>query len=227
MPALTVHNAEIKTAAVEIRTLTISGKQVTLAVFRQLKNEQLVSPEGTFVGLPWGVINYHPDKCADDSHHVHVVWQSGIELRRARVKEPRFPDSVFTESGADWLDAALLDGWRSNADVNRYQQRAPAEVTVRFEAGLAEIDTDRAGVSEALWPWVSHRYNATDEEKSAAVERARQEHLETIRARSADLSRERLSTAVNAEVAAELARRERHHARWSEVLALPQLFIAV
>jgi hypothetical protein len=39
---LTVHNAEIRTAAVEVNTLTISGKQVTLAVFRQLQEEPIV-----------------------------------------------------------------------------------------------------------------------------------------------------------------------------------------
>ena len=38
---LTTHNAEIKTATVEIRSLTVSGKQVTLAVFRQLREESL------------------------------------------------------------------------------------------------------------------------------------------------------------------------------------------
>jgi len=32
-PPLSVHNAEITTARVEVKTLTISGKQVTLAVF--------------------------------------------------------------------------------------------------------------------------------------------------------------------------------------------------
>lgn len=31
-PALTVHNAEIKTATVEVKTLTISGKQATGAL---------------------------------------------------------------------------------------------------------------------------------------------------------------------------------------------------
>lgn len=40
---LTVHNATITTAAVEVKTLTISGKQVTLAVFRQLREEQLIA----------------------------------------------------------------------------------------------------------------------------------------------------------------------------------------
>lgn len=37
---LTVENAQIKTASVEVKTLTISGKQVTLVVFRQTPHEE-------------------------------------------------------------------------------------------------------------------------------------------------------------------------------------------
>ncbi|MBT2425222.1 hypothetical protein J7F02_05860 [Streptomyces sp. ISL-112] len=89
---LTTQNATITTAAVEVKTLTISGKQVTLAVFRQLQEEPLIAEEGTLNGEPWGVVNYHPDKCGDDRFaHVHVVWQRGPELLRARVdKIPNF-----------------------------------------------------------------------------------------------------------------------------------------
>lgn len=86
MPQLTVHNAQISTATVEIKTLTISGKQVTLAVFRQLIEQPLIASDGTLNGVPWGTVNYHPDKCSsDDPRHWHVVWQDGGELRRSRV----------------------------------------------------------------------------------------------------------------------------------------------
>ncbi|MFD8945259.1 hypothetical protein ACFV00_25175 [Streptomyces californicus] len=89
---LTTQNATITTAAVEVKTLTISGKQVTLAVFRQLQEEPLIAQDGTLNGEPWGVVNYHPDKCGDSQFpHTHVVWQRGTELLRARVdKIPSF-----------------------------------------------------------------------------------------------------------------------------------------
>jgi hypothetical protein len=45
-----------------ISELTIKGKQVTLAVFRQLQQEPLLAADGSFVGLPWGTVNYHPEK---------------------------------------------------------------------------------------------------------------------------------------------------------------------
>ncbi|MFI5739142.1 hypothetical protein ACIA9I_12305 [Streptomyces anulatus] len=89
---LTTQNATITTAAVEVKTLTISGKQVTLAVFRQLQEEPLIAWDGTLKGEPWGTVNYHPDKCSDSPFaHSHVVWQRGVELHRARVdKIPSF-----------------------------------------------------------------------------------------------------------------------------------------
>ncbi|MGW2964932.1 hypothetical protein ACWDGI_41695 [Streptomyces sp. NPDC001220] len=87
---LTTQNALITTASVEVRTLTISGKQVTLAVFRQLRQGTLISEDGTLNGELWGVVNYHPDKCADAAHHWHVVYQHGTDLFRAAV--PQTPE---------------------------------------------------------------------------------------------------------------------------------------
>jgi len=86
--ALTAHAAQITTAAVQINTLTVSGKQVTLAVFRQLREEPLIAEDGSLNGVPWGTVNYHPDKCGDAAEHVHVVWQRGTELLRSAIHAP-------------------------------------------------------------------------------------------------------------------------------------------
>lgn len=116
---LTVHNATITTAAVEVKTLTISGKQVTLAVFRQLREEPLIAVDGTLNGVPWGYVNYHPDKC-DNDRHWHVVWQRGNELLRSRVnKIPDFdPEEgrrgapeAFTCEAADRVLTARVREW--------------------------------------------------------------------------------------------------------------------
>lgn len=109
--ALTVHNAEIKTATVEIRTLAISGKQVTLAVFRQLREELLIAQDGSLNGVPWGVVNYHPDKCGgrDFLDHWHVVWQQGTELLRSSViKEPAWR-AFYPNAGPAFLSAHVRD----------------------------------------------------------------------------------------------------------------------
>ncbi len=84
---ISVHEASIKTATVEVKALTISGKQVTLSVFRQLKNEPILNEDtAELYGDPWGTVNYFFGYCKPD--HLHVVWQKGSELRRACV----FPD---------------------------------------------------------------------------------------------------------------------------------------
>lgn len=116
-----VRDAKVSTAAVEIQTLVISGRQVTLAVFRQLLDEEPFDESGTLRGIPWGTVNYHPDpRCKSErSRHLHLVWQFGGELRRAWV-----PESVKFDGSADLdaeieevskdLDVYLSDGYRSD-----------------------------------------------------------------------------------------------------------------
>jgi hypothetical protein len=112
---LTVHNATINTAAVEVKTLTISGKQVTLAVFRQLREEQLIAKDGTLNGQPWGYVNYHPDKC-DEADHRHYVWQRGDELLRSRVyNKPTFSPTVHLPEATRYL-TALVNEWIHDRD---------------------------------------------------------------------------------------------------------------
>lgn len=83
------NEATVKTASVEVKTLTISGRQVTLAVFRQLELSSLIDPDGpTLRGIPWGRINYHGAQDCEArgcGSHIHVVWQEGDELRRDSV----------------------------------------------------------------------------------------------------------------------------------------------
>lgn len=108
---LTTQNATITTAAVEVKTLTISGKQVTLAVFRQLEDETILKPlDATLVGEPWGRVNYHPDKCADAAEHLHVVWQRGDELRRAYVIAPASAAHKHLHAGL-YAEALIADGY--------------------------------------------------------------------------------------------------------------------
>ena len=82
MVSIKVQEATVRTAAVEIKALTVNGKQVTMGLFRQLKNEPLVDIEtGLLRGVPWGTVNYFFGSCSAD--HSHIVWQSGDELRRS------------------------------------------------------------------------------------------------------------------------------------------------
>lgn len=120
-PPLNVHNAQISTVKVEIKTLTISGKQVTLALFRQLIEEVLIEEDGRLKGVAWGTVNYHPDKCGDDAPHWHVVWQSGDELRRSKVSESYQPEEVFWSKALTHLHAASVHHWLATGEARYFQ----------------------------------------------------------------------------------------------------------
>jgi hypothetical protein len=107
--ALTAHAAQITTAAVQINTLTVSGKQVTLAVFRQLREEPLIADDGSLNGVPWGTVNYHPDRCADAPEHVHVVWQRGVDLLRSSIQPPIFGAFTGSDYGTGFVLSHLRD----------------------------------------------------------------------------------------------------------------------
>jgi hypothetical protein len=207
---LTVHNAQISTAAVEIKTLTISGKQVTIAVFRQLREERLISFDGTLNGVPWGTVNYHPDKCGDDfADHIHVVWQRGSELLRSRVGRPhRLPFIVVTDSLArEWLDASILAGWRAETHTDR-----PGALFLDLEMGAPvriEVDTK---ARDAMW-------SLSDRDRDSA--------LKSIRLRATGKSVEDLSALMQAEARGDAEARTRVEGHWKALNDLPQLFIAV
>jgi hypothetical protein len=228
MPQLTVHNAQISTAAVEIKTLTLGGKQVTLAVFRQLREEQLIAYDGSLFGIPWGTVNYHPDKCADDNDHLHVVWQQGTELRRAYVEKPprraeRKP--VDGELVRRWRDAALVEGWQPNVEAPRWPTERKQALSVEFggESGgcLVRVPLD-GSAQDALWPY-SYAPDTENERQ-----RMRDEALAAIRDRAfGDLPSSDLAAQIAAGGAAYDLRCERIHDQWKALNDLPQLFIAV
>ncbi|BBA99246.1 hypothetical protein RVR_5785 [Actinacidiphila reveromycinica] len=106
----TINQPAIETATVEIRVLTVNGRSMNTGRFRQLIDAPLISPAGEFEGEPWGAVNLHPDKCEGDDH-VHVVWQDGDQLRRARINAPEH--ALFEAPvAAHYAMARILDGER-------------------------------------------------------------------------------------------------------------------
>jgi hypothetical protein len=95
--ALSVEQVAISTATVQIKTLTLGRKQMTLSVFRQLPRLHPIDPATCELrGQPWGWVNYfwgdcRPVECNEAAGHIvygrhlHVVWQRGQELYRGCV----------------------------------------------------------------------------------------------------------------------------------------------
>ena len=210
---LTVHNAQITTAAVEIQTLTIRGKQVTLAVFRQLLERDLIDPDsGSFNGLPWGTVNYHPDRCAERASHHHVVWQEGDGLRRSLVSKPR--------SGRFWSQAAhdlvVIDtSWEDAA----YRGHPSKALAVNGTPQYAEIRSGR-------WHDGDNHDLVRFSFEGMAIEVDRPALLGMDMVSDPMLRRDETVEDLAADVAAEKVRRRNLNRRWEELDALPQLFIA-
>lgn len=136
---LTPQNATITTATIQIQALTIGKKQVTLAVFRQLREQPLIAEDGTLTGEPWGVVNYHPDKCNHDDHW-HVVWQRDTELLRAWVsKRPdfdpansRYQSDPFTGAAVSRYVTSHVLEWL-NGNTDRQTLKVPSYLGERVD----------------------------------------------------------------------------------------------
>jgi hypothetical protein len=244
MPKLTVHNAEIKTATLEVRSLTMSGKQVTLSVFRQLYERDLIADAGTLNGIPWGRVNYHPDpKRCPDQDHEHVVWQDGADLFRSTVTHrPVFARFFRPASGPAYLAAFIREEIKSgrplkSMDAVDYQpipHGLPVQIEIQHEVSRA--------VREALCARLARERAAAnpDEQVVSGREGGQWVHSparELVAPAEADersalaaLGSQPLTDAERAyfaEVDGELARRKQHAEVRRALADLPHLFIAV
>jgi hypothetical protein len=221
--ALTVQAAEIRTAAVEIKTLTVSGKQVTLAVFRQLREKPLIAEDGALNGIPWGIVNYHPEKCAyDRPAHWHIVWQDGSELLRSTVAH--YPAFGRFRVSTPLMSVLYLQSWLrepidpsvSNIDWRcSYCDATVDGVTIPCLFGDLDFD-------EGVAPILSHRFENLQSDwgvsqiaKVKASLTRRADQIDTLLAHHKE------------QVLAEIERRRRWEKTTEALTALPQLFIAV
>lgn len=251
--ALTVHNAEIKTAAVEIRTLTISGKQVTLAVFRQLREEPLIADDGTLNGVPWGIVNYHPDKCggSNSREHWHVVWQRGAELLRSAVIQAPAWSPYRAPTGAPFFSAHVRDVLLG-VDSRHFGGGIPevdGSIVIELHGIRVMLEPSRA-VRAAVWSRDDLEKATASAQTSEYIHYRDADGFQTygpwsraeplLRRRVDDALRdldqeigpreggtEELFVKLKAEVGEESARQARHTAQRKALADLPQLFIAV
>lgn len=107
--------ASISTATIEVKAIRVSGKQMTLAVFKQLPRRSILdSMTGELIGDPWGTVNYYWDYCClavngAPGSHFHIIWTDGEVLYR---------DGIFSS----WLGRCgerARDRWDENVDTLR------------------------------------------------------------------------------------------------------------
>lgn len=228
---INVEHAEIRTATVAIRALTIDKRQVTLAVFRQLRDEPVVDRDtGEFRGLPWGTVNYHPDKCSDMGTHLHVVWQLGNELRRAGEYEPpeRFMPNVDPEYVNGWLVLALNEGWRPH-EWRRGHNGRGFYCRVSFALDLPDFTCSITPSGHNIADTgLAYAFGGKDDSFIDGYREAATDYVATLAAeyRANGHSRQRIEGTI-----IDRSRWQRdiwraRTERWQELRALPQLFIA-
>ncbi|MGV9987758.1 hypothetical protein [Streptomyces olivaceus] len=203
-------NTTIETATIQIRTLNVGAKQMSLSIFRQLLEAPAVDAAGRVQGKPWGTVNYHPDRCDDAKQHLHVVWQLDEQLRRGFVLAPEYA-RLRHALVAEYVTARIHEG--SRRDTPRAEHgdlKVHRGVTTREIGATVYVrGVQFAGTVSPLALAVFDRtaYGDQAERLPADFEDAYQRPLRPA-----------------AEVA-ELLPVEAYKAAWRQLSALPQLFI--
>ena len=134
MPKLiNIEDVSLKSMSVEIRALTVSGKQMTLSVFRQLPEKSILDDQLNLIGIPWGRVLYFWG-AEKDCKGFQVVWQSRDTLFRS-VQHPPNIRLVKTEA----LIALERKAWESRSKGLSEEEKQLLEIeTVENEKRLAK-----------------------------------------------------------------------------------------
>lgn len=229
MSTVLTKDASVRTASVSIQSLTISSKQVTLSVFRQIELDTLIDPETAKLnGLPWGRVNYY---WKDNDEGLHVLWQKGSELRRDLVGTR--PSSKLDKLIADTSDS--LSKAFENYALCRMVSDSPLHITGDGYSSYGSLQalfrfTDGRVRTIAMYPEKSIRTTLADSSDPSEYSVKQAQRLIDQGIHDYDTA-----WATVAETEAELTRLEREQdalrASWQRqrdaLGELPQLFIAV
>ncbi|MEU8148443.1 hypothetical protein [Nonomuraea sp. NPDC048901] len=247
--------AGIGTATVDLKTLTVNGRRMTLTVFRQIREQPLIADDGTLNGQPWGMVNYHPDRCGDSQlTHWHIVWQRGSELLRTRVHEkptfdwpthyvnanPQFQspdtDRYLTAAVHEWINdltETLVLKKETYRSYNPTLTLIDNGITVRgtvSDKAIAAVNSKHQADNPEPQPWANSPHmieqrKIEQQQATAEAEQARDALNEEID--NWHLTPIEVNHAYHAAIAAELERRQRHRDIRAQLAELPQLFIAL
>ncbi|MET9876548.1 hypothetical protein ABZZ36_18265 [Actinacidiphila glaucinigra] len=205
MPSTTTAaGAAIEAATVEIRTLTVNGRQMTPGFLRQLPELRVINSDGTIDGTPWGFVSYHPDKCEAAKEHLHIVWQCGTALNRAFVPSPE--GALFEHHAATQYAMSLIAEGATQHDGGSLR-------VIRSErGGLANARFNAWGMS--FWAHIPHKFLLAWESGRSDVDALQAEAYENFGT----------SLRPSREVKEELPV-DAYKASWRALRSLPQLFI--
>jgi hypothetical protein len=247
---VSVDEVSVSKLSVEIKTISVGRRQMSMGLFRQLPREALIDiddDELRLNGMPWGRVNYHWDGCYrpptsvhNSYEHVHVLWQRDSMLLQSPVPKVQ----VF---GGDDLSARLAEDKRDAlVSVGALVCAITTSLEITFEAD----NSFTVGTWTVNENWQRPLFNllrefrAAPERKAAHHTYSKDEKRKEIEKRIHDLCRahdvvdvpttddaadELYETAYAAVEAAHNARRRRcvlYAKRYQELLALEQLFIA-
>ena len=188
-----IEDAKLKTLTVEIKSLVINGKQMTLAVFRQLPEESIFDDEMNLRGVPWGLVRYR----IDGNNNPHVLWQNDDVLFRYQIRD--YPPI-------------------STYKINKLQD----EIRGKIEQGKKYLISYNHTLEEYERREVRKYYSEEDRVKDITMVK------HNIKAQSDEISTLTDSLLpLNSQESEVLEMIEIYEERLSELLELPQLFIAV
>lgn len=139
MAEILVTEAALRTLSVTIQSLTVSGKQMTLAVFRQLPERNVLDTDGSLreVGL-WGLVRYQ----IKDEGSLWVVFDEDAILYRSEM--PRHyedPAVMHPEYRIRLAKEAGNQHWRSMTPAERLAAVAEMEAENAEYAKWARLAT--------------------------------------------------------------------------------------
>jgi hypothetical protein len=220
--------SDVKTASltVEIKSLHVGTKQMTLSVFRQIHEEDLLDKDFKLLGKPWGLINYWWDKCPQwNPSCIHVIWQKGNELRRFRRSNIR--ESIKHSDVSE--PYSHHEGMIKNNIIGKLHGEME-KINIFLDGGSITINAEeikspkyyeKDGVYEAPY---STNIDEWKEKRNSEREKSYKKSLEIFQ--RCELKKKELQPLLEAKISEANLYLDNWRKSYAELAALPQLYIA-
>lgn len=146
--SVNIRKLSLETVAVDLVVIRLGGKQMTHSVFKQLPQIDFPTfPENIEEGMKvWGTVNYHPDKCSDDSKHLHFILEKNERLYRSVIYYYLFPYDEPYRKLYQLINEGAFFGSK-NGDI---QYGYPTEKKDFFESHISFLKNDKFRAIKAI-----------------------------------------------------------------------------